>query len=178
MPHFEEKKAIIAQRVMERKLQQQHVEEEVPEEEVAAPLDDILDDIVDAEFDYPEEEVEDLDNLDLETLQNVFQGVYSEAYTSYCDGIDFDDNPHAVVGMVEHEDNPEFALSEAWADGWLSAHTDACMANLVLLARDMVESDDPEKVTEIFGSLVEAVEVLGEVLDFDTFAENWEGIIG
>lgn len=175
MPHFEEKKAIIAQRVMERKLQQQHVEEEVPEEEVGTLIDEVLDDIVDAEFDYPEEEVED---LELESLQNVFQEVYSDAYTSYCVGVDFDDNPHAVAGMVEHEDNPEFALSEAWADGWLSAHTDACMANLVLLARDMVESDDPEKVTEIFSSLVEAVEVLGEVLDFDTLAENWEGIIG
>ena len=175
MPHFEEKKAIIAQRVMERKLQQQHVEEEVPEEEVSTPMDELLDDIIDAEFDYPEEEVE---GLELETLQNVFQVVHGDAYSAYCEGVEFDDNPHAVAGMVEHEDNPEFALSEAWADGWLSAHTDACMANLVLLARDIVESDDPEKVIEIFASLVEAVEVLGEVLDFDALAENWEGVIG
>jgi hypothetical protein len=180
MPHFEEKKAIIAKRVLERK-RQREVEEEVPgvaapEEGIDYPLDEVLAALIDdEELDVPAEELED---LDLPPLQEVFQEVYAEAYQGYLGGTNFEENPYAIEGMTEDEDNPEFVLQEAWSDGWLSAHTDACIASLVLIAKEMVTSDDDEKVVESFDALSEAVEVLGEVLDYDTLAENWSDIIG
>ena len=186
MPHFEEKKAIIAKRVLERK-RQREVEEEIPIPGVAAPEEGVdypsNEEILDAIYDelevIPDVEFEtDLEIAeDLVSLQEVFQEVHAEAYQAYLAGVNFEENPHTLEEVIEDEDNPEFVLQEAWSDGWLSAHTDACMASLVLIAREMVTTDDDKKVVESFDALSEAVEVLGEVLDYDTLAENWSDII-
>jgi hypothetical protein len=186
MPHYEEKKAIIAKRVQERKKQREADEapleiELAPQEEEsvvdrvlnAIVDDEVIGEIVDAE--YEAEDEEDLALLDLDT---VFKETFEEAYSSYCGGVDFDDNPYRHEEMSENEDDPEVVLSEIWQDGWISAHTDACMANLVLVARKMVETEDDEEIINLFDELSDAVEVLGEVLDFDNYAEHWGEIIG
>lgn len=181
MPHYEEKKAIIAQRVKERKrakaeaeaAPELEVEVLPPDEKPIAIVDEVLNDIVDAEFE--EDLVEE--DLELMSLRDMFQEVFEEAYQAYRTGVNFEDNPHAEEGMTEDEDDPNFVVSEVWSDGWLSAHTDACMANLVLLARKMVVSENNEEIVDIFDELSEAVEVLGEVLDYDNFENNWADII-
>ncbi|MCG8431653.1 MAG: hypothetical protein MJA29_10825, partial [Candidatus Omnitrophica bacterium] len=111
-------------------------------------------------------------------LQNVFQDVRDEAYQGYLTGVAFDENPYFKEGMTEDQDDPEFVLSEIWSEGWVSAHTDACTANLLLVARDMVATDDEEVLIGLYDDLTEAVEVLGEVLDFDSLHESWSELLG
>jgi hypothetical protein len=199
MPHYEEKKAIIAKRVQERKKQREAEEEAAPEvlieltpqedESVmdrvinAIVDDEVLDEVVEAEY-----EAEDAEGLEvmpfaeedegLLSLDQVFKETFEEAYGAYCGGIEFESNPYIHEGMSEDADDPDVVLAEVWQDGWIAAHTDACMANLVLVAKKMVETEDDEEIIKLYDELTDAVEVLGEVLDFDNYTEHWQEIIG
>ena len=186
MPHYEEKKALIAKRVQERKKQRELEEEPLqieyaPEEEEsvidrvlnAVVEDEVLDEIVDAEY---EDEAEAEEGL--LPIENIFEETFQEAYAAYCEGVDFDDNPFITGDMSEDEDDPDVVLSVAWQDGWINAHTDACIANLILTARKMTVTEDDGEIISLFDDLSEAVEVLGEVLDFDNYQEHWGNIIG
>ena len=102
--------------------------------------------------------------------QNALMVVEEEGFNGYVVGLEVEQNPY------EEEADSEM-LAEAWVDGWYSAHVQACVANILLSAKALVEAKDPEQAEQHLDNLTEAVQVAEEAIDFDETQDFWDALM-
>jgi hypothetical protein len=160
---FEERKNYIAKRHAQLQEARQAIEQDVPE---MAP----------EEFEVAElEEGEQGEFLD--TFEDYLYGAHEEGYTAYVEGQDLGNNPFGA--LLDEETDPEnidtaHIIAEAWSEGWMAAHREACIASVVLTARKLVGAQTEAEADAQFSALAESLNVLGETVDFEDLESAWE----
>jgi hypothetical protein len=96
--------------------------------------------------------------------------VEEEGFDSYVNGLEVEQNPY--IGEEAEE-----IVSEAWVDGWYSAHIQACVANIMLNAKALVEATDPDVAGAHLDALTEAVQVAEGAIDFNETQEFWDSLM-
>lgn len=139
---------------------------------------DLADEEQDADWGFLEplpEESEEVDEVWVEPVSIVTEEslatFYEEGYTAFINGVPRADNP--IVELEEGDADEKEVLTTVWEDGWNTARKDQLMADVILAAREVVESEDDEVVEAMFSFLTERVKDLAEVIDLETYEEFW-----
>ena len=116
-----------------------------------------------------EAEVDLMQMMNESEVNHTLMVVEEEGFNSYVTGLEVEQNPY----VTEDEE----LLSEAWVDGWYSAHVQACVANIMLNAKALVEADDSSKAEAALNALTEAVQMAEEAVDFNETQEFWDSLM-
>jgi hypothetical protein len=171
----EELKAALVRRVEART-------EEIPDPEY---LDQEEVDYVE-EDDFPELEPVDYSSIDedpsdseiTEELYAAQSEVAEEAgFNAFLEGVEYEENPFITdPELTEGLDEQDVViLAEGWGVGWNEACKEAWTARVLLGAKDLVESTDPEAAEDALNDLMVAVEALGQMINYDAYSAFWRG---
>jgi len=154
----EELKAMLAARLEQRKeAQAAEVEKDL---EIELPMEDLEE--------FEEDGTDFVEMLENAEMGEILSLIEEAGFTGYVAGYEIDSNPHA--------DN-DVAMAEAWAEGWYSAHVQACVANIMLTAKALVEAADETSAGEALAALEEAVKIAEEAIDFNETQEFWDALM-
>lgn len=107
----------------------------------------------------------------VEDFEHLIAEAHEEGFASYFDGDAMAENPYLLY-EVEDEDVKNLYV-EAWTEGWVSAHTEGCIADVILSARKLVKATNEEEGTAMFARLEESLDALNEVSNLDEMEEAW-----
>jgi hypothetical protein len=113
-----------------------------------------------------EEDYEDIGDFDA-----LIDLAHEEGYGAYYEGQEVTSNPYT---MFEDEDADAHNLYvAAWEEGWVDAHREGCLTDVVVAAYKLVKAGTEEEATKMFSHLEESLTALGEVSNLDELEESW-----
>lgn len=96
-------------------------------------------------------------------------------FEAFLNGVEFEGNPFLKEDTIlEDLDEEEVVvLVEGWNNGWTEGFKEAWTAEIVLVAKSLVETESADDAEALLEHLAGAVEVLGDVIDFEAYAAFW-----
>jgi hypothetical protein len=121
--------------------------------------------------DWPEEEFE----LGTAIDEGAVAMAAESGYAAFLDDVPYDSNPFTTdPDILESLDEDDQAiLADTWNEGWAQANHDSWMAEVILTARQLVESTSQKDAEWAMLSLQAAVEALGQTIDYDEYSAFW-----
>ena len=126
-------------------------------------VEELADEAAEADEDFAEE-LEDEDEMDSPDIHDLVGMVHEDGIGGFMDGLNEEDNPYTT----DDQD-----LMEVWLGGWVEAFTHACVTDLVLSVKALLEAKDAEEGDATLTRLTESFGNVTEVLPIEECEEFW-----
>lgn len=124
-----------------------------------------------SEDDWPEEEFVVAAEID----EGAVAMAAESGYAAFLDDVPFDSNPFITDAEILEalDEDDQAILADTWNEGWAQANHDSWMAEVILTAKQLVESTSQKDAERAMLGLQDAVEALGQTIDYDEYSAFW-----